>query len=153
MPTDRSFPGRSIATRRAIVDVVRAAVLGSYGVTAIVRDGPIDRLLVALRFRSPGIRIRLDRGLEVDLDLVVAFGLPVAEVARQVDSAVRYAVGRAFDQEVRRLAIHVGGLRYQPASVPPMKAHERLDDASLVAGDDDRTPGAGVDAVAAGERG
>ncbi|HSG85604.1 MAG TPA: Asp23/Gls24 family envelope stress response protein [Candidatus Limnocylindrales bacterium] len=153
MPTDRSVSGRSIATRRAIVDVVRAAVLGSYGVTAVGRDRPVERLLVALRVRSPGIRVRLDRGLEVDLDLVVAFGLPVAEVARQVDSAVRYAVGRAFDQDVRRLTIHVGGLRYQPASVPPVKAHERLGDASSLAGGDGRTPDGTADPVATGERG
>ena len=117
----RSVPGRSMATRRAIVDVIRAAALGSYGVTELARDGRLDRVLVGLRVRRPGIRVRLDRGLEIDLDLVVAFGLPVAEVARQVDSAVRYAIGRTFGHEVRRLTIHVGGLHYQPASVPPTR--------------------------------
>jgi uncharacterized alkaline shock family protein YloU len=119
--TARSAPGRSVATRRALVDVVRAAVLGSYGVTEVARDGRLDRILAGLRLRRPGVRIRLDRGLEIDLDLVVAFGLPVAEVARQVDSAVRYAIRRAFGHEVRRLTIHVGGLHYQPASVPPTR--------------------------------
>lgn len=119
--TARSAPGRSVATRRAVVDVIRAAVLGSYGVTELAHDGRLDRILAGLRLRRPGIRIRLDRGLEIDLDLVVAFGLPVAEVARQVDSAVRYAIRRAFGHEVRRLTIHVGGLHYQPASVPPTR--------------------------------
>ena len=37
--------------------------------------------------------------------------MPVAEVARQVDSAVRYAVRRALDREVDRLVIHIDGLR------------------------------------------
>jgi uncharacterized alkaline shock family protein YloU len=42
-----------------------------------------------------GVRVRLDDGLTIDLDLVVAHGVPIAEVARQVDSAVRYAIRRA----------------------------------------------------------
>jgi uncharacterized alkaline shock family protein YloU len=56
---------------------------------------------------------------EIELDLTVAFGLPVAEVARQVDSAVRYAIRRALDREVDRLTIHVDGLRFQPGGAPP----------------------------------
>ena len=52
-----------------------------------------------------------------------------------------------------RLTIHVGGLRYQPASVPPVKAHERLGDASSLAGGDGRTPDGTADPVATGERG
>jgi uncharacterized alkaline shock family protein YloU len=107
-------------TRRAIVDIVRGAVLGSYGVTG-VDAGLLERILGRLGLREPGIRIRLDRGLEIDLHLTVAYGLPVAEVARQVDSAVRYGIRHSLDRDVRRLAVHVGGLRYQPASVPPTK--------------------------------
>ncbi len=49
--------------------------------------------------------------LAIDLDLLVAHGLPIAEVARQVDSAVRYAIRRALGREVDRLTIHVDGLR------------------------------------------
>jgi uncharacterized alkaline shock family protein YloU len=116
----RPMTGRSLVTRRAIVDIVRGAVLGSYGVTG-VDAGPFERLLGRLGVREPGIGVRLDRGLEIDLHLTVAYGVPVAEVARQVDSAVRYGIRRALDREVRRLAVHVGGLRYQPASVPPTK--------------------------------
>lgn len=117
---DRPMTGRSLVTRRAIVDIVRGAVLGSYGVTG-VDAGPLERMLGRLGLREPGIRVRLDRGLEIDLHLTVAYGVPVAEVARQVDSTVRYALRRALERDVRRLAVHVGGLRYQPASVPPTK--------------------------------
>jgi uncharacterized alkaline shock family protein YloU len=132
---DRPATGRSLVTRRAIVDIVRGAVLGSYGVTG-VDAGLVERLLGRLGFREPGIRVRLDRGLEIDLHLTVAYGVPVAEVARQVDSAVRYGIRRALDREVRRLAVHVGGLRYQPASVPPTKE-------SVAPRSKDATPGNG----------
>ena len=43
-----------------------------------------------------------------------------AEVARQVDSAVRYAVRRATALEVGRLTIHVGGVRFGLDSAPPV---------------------------------
>ena len=49
--------------------------------------------------------------------------MPVAEVARQVDSAVRYALRHALDRDVRRLTIHVDGLRFGPGGAPPSVVH------------------------------
>jgi uncharacterized alkaline shock family protein YloU len=112
------MPGRSLVTRRALVDIVRAATLGSYGVSGVAAS-PLERLLGWLGFRQPGIHVRLDDGVEIELDLTVAYGVPIAEVARQVDSAVRYAIRRALRREVGRLTIHVGGLRFSPGVVPP----------------------------------
>jgi uncharacterized alkaline shock family protein YloU len=114
--------GRSLVTRRAIVDVVRHATLGSYGVTGFA-GGPFARLLDRLDLSRPGLRVHLEDGLDLELDLDVALGVPVAEVARQVDSAIRYAVHRTLDLEVRRLVIHVDGLRVQPAGEPPAVVH------------------------------
>jgi uncharacterized alkaline shock family protein YloU len=116
-------PGRSLVTRRAITDVVRAATLGSYGVTGLA-GGPLARLLARFDLAQPGIVVRFDDGLDIDLDLEVALGVPVAEVARQVDSAVRYALQRAFDLEVHRLVIHIDGLRVQPGGAPPVVVQE-----------------------------
>jgi uncharacterized alkaline shock family protein YloU len=111
--------GRSLASRRALTDLVRAATLGSYGVTGFAGGGPLDRIGEALGLGPRGIRIGLGDELTVDLDLTVAHGLPIAEVARQVDSAVRYTIRRALGREVARLTIHVDGLRAGPfESVP-----------------------------------
>ena len=116
-----STPGRSIVTRRAVVDIVRTATLGSYGVTGF-GGGLVGRLLERLGLAHPGIRVVLSngaaQGISIDLDLTVAFGVPVAEVARQVNSAVRYALRRALAREVDHLAIHIDGLRYQPGHLP-----------------------------------
>ena len=122
MPTHQPT-GRSLVSRRAIVDIVRAATLGSYGVTGFAAN-PIERALAAFGLAQPGIRLQLGDRLTLDLDLTVAYGLPIAEVARQVDSAVRYAVRRSLGREVDRLTIHVDGLRVQPGSAPPRPAHD-----------------------------
>jgi uncharacterized alkaline shock family protein YloU len=120
VPTDPT-PGRSVISRRAITDIVRAATLGSYGVTGFA-GGLLSRVLSALGIRQAGLRVGLRTGLDIRLDLIVAYGLPVAEVARQVDSAVRHAIRRALGREVTHLTIHVDGLRYQPGGPPPASA-------------------------------
>lgn len=114
----RPTPGRSLVTRRALFDIVRTATLGSYGVTGF-SGGFIGRFIHRSGLAQPGLDIRFDDGLEVELDLTVALGVPVAEVARQVDSAVRYAVRRALDREVTRLVIHVAGLHVPPGGAVP----------------------------------
>ena len=111
-------PGRSLVTRRAVVDIVRNATLGSYGVSGF-SAGRLERLAGRLGLAQPGIDVRLEGGLSIRLDLKVAYGVPIAEVARQVDSAVRYGVHRALGCEVEHLAIHVDGLRYKPLVTMP----------------------------------
>ena len=130
MPTNPT-PGRSLVTRRAVVDIVRAATLGSYGVTGF-GGGWIGRLRELLGLGQPGIVVTFgpDEGdgaradLGIDLDLTVAYGLPIAEVARQVDSAVRYSIRNALGRDVTRLTIHVDGLRYQPGDLPAAPHHD-----------------------------
>ena len=115
-----SVPGRSFVTRRAVLDVIRTAVLGSYGVTGFADRNLLGRTLRWVGLRRQAIGLDLDRGIGIDLYVTVAHGLPVAEVARQVESAVRYAVRRAFGRDVIWLVVHVNGLRVLPrdAAVP-----------------------------------
>jgi uncharacterized alkaline shock family protein YloU len=113
---ERSVAGRSIVTRRAIADIVRIAVQGSYGVTGFSDPSFRRRLLRWIGLDRPGIRLNTTGGLNLDLYVTVAVGVPVAEVARQVDSAVRYSLRQTVGAEVTSLSIHVGGLRYQPAA-------------------------------------
>lgn len=124
MPLDE-LPGRALATRRAAADITRAAVLGSYGVAGF-EAGLRERLHAALVGRTPGIRITFREGrLSIRLTLRVTVGLPVAEVARQVDSAVRYAIRRALGLEVDELRIRIGGLEASPGTQPPADPVQR----------------------------
>lgn len=107
MPDD-STPGRVLVTRRAIADIVRNVTLGAYGVTGF-----------AGRVPPRGLRISLRRGLRISLRLNVAHGLPIAEVARQLDSAIRYSIRQALGREVDQLTIKVAHLDAQPLGAPP----------------------------------
>ena len=105
------MPGRGLVTRRAVGDVVRRAAIGSYGVVAVSGPRPWHSVLAWMRRATPGVRVRLGPPLTVDVYLSVARGMPVAEVARNVDSAVRYRVRQALGREIDELAIHVDRLR------------------------------------------
>src|SRR4051794_24454492 len=109
---------RSLVTRRAIRDLVRTAVLSAYGVTGFAGGGPIGRVLARLGLAEPGLRVDVSPELVVDLRLTVSYGLPVAEVARQVESAVRYSVGHALGREPARVSIRIGGLVHQQPTIP-----------------------------------
>ncbi|MEO7665134.1 MAG: Asp23/Gls24 family envelope stress response protein, partial [Candidatus Limnocylindrales bacterium] len=117
--SDEPIPGRALASRRAVMDIVRAATLGSYGVAGFA-GGPIERFTAWLDGHPAGLRVQVsDAHLAIRLDLRVAHGLPVAEVARQVESAIRYAVRRALGREVDALAIRIGGLETVLGTPPP----------------------------------
>jgi uncharacterized alkaline shock family protein YloU len=125
-------PGRSLVTKRAIRDLVRSAVLSSYGVTGFATGGPIGRLLERAGVVHPGIHLEIEPELVVDLRLTAAYGLPIAEVARQVESSVRYTLRHALDREPDRVSIRIGKLVHQhamapaPAPAPPEPATSDL---------------------------
>ncbi len=98
------------------MDLIRTATLGSYGVTGFSDPALVARVLRWARRAPAGIRLQLAPSLEIELWITVAWGLPVAEVARQVDSAVRYSIRRALAREVDALVIHVNRLRVLPAA-------------------------------------
>ncbi len=97
-----------------MVDIVRSATIGSYGVMGFAGGGLAGRVGEWLGRPPRGLRVRFDGALSIELDLVVAHNLPIAEVARQVDSAIRYAIRRALDRDVDPLVIHVAGLQLAP---------------------------------------
>jgi uncharacterized alkaline shock family protein YloU len=111
-------PGRSLVTKRAVRDLVRTAVLSSYGVTGFAGRGPVGRVLGRIGLAHPGIRLEIEPELTVDLRLDVAYGLPIAEVARQVESSVRYTLHHALDREPDRVSIRIGRLVHQHSLAP-----------------------------------
>ncbi len=116
--SERRIPGSARVTRRAVAEIVRAAVLESYGVTGLADADLASRVRRWLGMGSSGVRVDLRDGISVELFVTVAYGVPVAEVVRQVESAVRYALRRALGRELDALVVHVGGLDYRQAVAP-----------------------------------
>ncbi len=116
------LPGRSLVTKRAIRDLVRTSVLAVYGVTGFAGGGPLGRVLARLGIAHPGIHLEIEPELVVDLRLTVAYGLPIAEVARQLESSVRYTLHHALGREPDRVSIRIGRLVHQHG-IPPAADH------------------------------
>jgi uncharacterized alkaline shock family protein YloU len=118
---EHSIGGRALVTRRAMIDIVRGVTLGSYGVVGFAGNWA-DRLLGWIERRPGGLRVSVAGGqLAIRMHLRVAHGLPIAEVARQVDLAVRYAVRTALGREVEHLSIRVAKLELHPGGEPPQR--------------------------------
>ena len=116
---DQAIGGRALVTRRAVIDIVRGVTLGSYGVAGFAGSWA-DRLLGWIEQRPGGLRVSVAGGtLAIRLHLRVAQGLPIAEVARQVDHAVRHAIRVALGREIDRLSIRVAHLELHPGGEPP----------------------------------
>jgi uncharacterized alkaline shock family protein YloU len=116
---DQAIGGRALVTRRAVIDIVRRVTLGSYGVAGFAGNWA-DRVLGWIEQRPGGLRVSVAGGnLAIRLHLRVAHGLPIAEVARQVDLAVRHAIRAALGREVDRLTIRVARLEIHPGGEPP----------------------------------
>ena len=129
---DGSIGGRALVTRRAIIDIVRRVTLGQYGVAGFSGSWA-DRVLGWIENRPGGLRVSVAGGaLTIRLHLRVAQGLPIAEVARQVDLAVRHAIRSALGREVDRLSIRVAHLELRPGGEPPQPpAHTGLGPSDL----------------------
>ena len=117
------IPGRSLVTRRAVRDLVRNAALSVYGVTGLAGGGLLASVLDRLGAPHPGLRLVTGEAFVVELHLSVAYGLPVAEVARQVEASVRYALRQALDREPDRVVIRVDDLRSDIGGSPPPGPH------------------------------
>ena len=117
---DGPIGGRALVTRRAIIDIVRRVTLGQYGVAGFSGNWA-DRVLGWIENRPGGLRVSVSGGaLAIRMHLRVAQGLPIAEVARQVDLAVRHAIRTALGREVDQLSIRVASLDVHPGGEPPV---------------------------------
>ena len=79
---------------------------------------PSGRLLERIGLAHPGLHLEVEPELTIDLRLTVAYGLPIAEVARQVEASVRYSLRHALEREPDRVSIRIGKLRHEHGLAP-----------------------------------
>ena len=114
-PNRRQLPtGKIEVMPRAIATIAARAVGQSFGVVGMaphtLREGVAQVLHQQDAHKGVEVRIVGDE-LEIDLYVIMAYGTRIAEVARNVQENVRYAVERALDQPIARVNVRVQGLR------------------------------------------
>ncbi|HNP70486.1 MAG TPA: Asp23/Gls24 family envelope stress response protein [Kouleothrix sp.] len=114
-PNQRQLPTGTIEVApRAIASIVASSVGQSYGVVGMAphtfREGVAQVLHQRDAHRGVDVRIG-DDWVEIDVYIIVGYGMRIAEVARNVQENVRYAVERALGMPVARVNVRVQGLK------------------------------------------
>ncbi len=106
--------GRIEVSATAIASLASQAVLECYGVVGMATKdlarGIVEILQPASHRRGVGIHINEDC-IVIDLYVVIEYGTRIAEVARNIQSVVKYTVERALGVPVTAVNIHVQDLR------------------------------------------
>ena len=108
--TSLSSPlGRITISTEAVAQIVGHTAAECYGVVGMAGRRPMDKLLARDR---RGIAVRgTDGGLELELHVVVEYGLNLAEVAATVRSRVAYEVVRLTGLRVGAVEVHFQDVR------------------------------------------
>ncbi|MCL4464527.1 MAG: Asp23/Gls24 family envelope stress response protein [Chloroflexi bacterium] len=112
--TRTTVHGKIEVSPQAVSRVASRAALDTYGVVGLTYPHLRDGLVEVLQREShhKGVEIRQQgEQLVVDLYVVVEYGTPISEVARNIASGVKFAVEKALGQTVAQVNINVKGLR------------------------------------------
>ncbi len=87
-----------------------------YGVAGMASQNLQDGLSAALgqRHLARGVRVQTlseEDGLAITVNIIVGYGVNIAEVARNIREKVRYVVGHCTGIPVLRVDVHVRGVK------------------------------------------
>ena len=106
--------GTVTVNEEVLLKVAGYAALECYGIVAMsskrAKDGLVEWL--GRENLSKGVQVRLvDDQLDVDLFIVVEYGISVAEVCKRIVEVVRYKLESMTGVKVRSVNISVEGIR------------------------------------------
>lgn len=114
-PTRHRLPmGKIEVAPRAIATIAASAVGRSYGVVGMAPHTLREGVAQVLRQEDAhkGVEVRIgDDEVTINLYVIMEYGTRIAEVARNVQEHVRYAVEQALGMPVTRVNVRVQGLR------------------------------------------
>lgn len=106
--------GTIYITEDVMLKVVGYAALECYGIVAMSSKRAKDGLVQWLGREnlSKGVQLKLvDDMLDVDLFIIVEYGISIAEVCKTIAQTVRYKLESMTGVKVRRVNISVEGVR------------------------------------------
>jgi uncharacterized alkaline shock family protein YloU len=111
---DRSnLLGNVFISPRAIATIASQSTTESYGVVGLAAKNLAEGLAqVLVKDPSLGVDVRFeDEAVQIDLYIIVEYGVRIKSVATSVQENVRYAVEKAIGLPVTKVNVHIRGLR------------------------------------------
>lgn len=116
--------GRIAISDEVIAGIAGAALAQCEGVAGTVPRGWRQGLagLLGTEGHGRGVEVASTEGggLEITVRIVVAYGVPIPEVAGTVMRRIGEAVRRAVGEDRVRVHVHVAGVRVPPGALPGM---------------------------------
>jgi uncharacterized alkaline shock family protein YloU len=105
--------GNIYVSPRAIATIASQSTIESYGVVGLAAKNLAEGLAqVLVKDPSLGIDVRFeDDSIQIDLFIIVEYGVRIKSVAHSVQENVRYSVEKAIGLPVTHVNVHVRGLR------------------------------------------
>lgn len=99
----------------AIASVAGSAALECYGVVGMssknsIREN-INDLLKKENFAKGVLAKKNREGYEVDIYIIVAYGLKITEIVAEVQKKVKYVLEKTFDIKFKAINVYVQGIK------------------------------------------
>ena len=107
--------GSISVSEEAVASLAGGVITESYGVVGmaskqILKDGWAE--LLKKENYTKGVVVRNGKaGLEIDLYIVVSFGVKISEVVTEAQKKVKYMLEKSLSQEVSQVNVFVQGVR------------------------------------------
>jgi len=110
-PSLASSLGRISISHEAVAHIVGRVAAEAYGVVGMAARNPRERLLTRDRLRQ-GITVgSAEEGVTIELNVIVEYGLNLAEVAATLRNRVRYEVERLTGLRVAEVEVRIQDVR------------------------------------------
>ena len=111
--SEANIRGRIEVSPAAVATIANHAVLNAYGVVGMSSKNLVNGLAHVLRPDSKlGVEVTIkDDEIEIDLFVVMEYGVRIATVARNIMSSVKFSVQKTVGVPVSCVNVHVQGLR------------------------------------------
>ncbi|HCU57659.1 MAG TPA: Asp23/Gls24 family envelope stress response protein [Anaerolineaceae bacterium] len=105
--------GSILIQKEAIASIVRQSTLQSYGVVGLAPKNLIEGIQQLIgKDPNYGVKVEFDHdGLVIDLYIIVEYGTRIKTITSSVVNSVKYNVEKTVGLPVRRINVHVRGLR------------------------------------------
>ncbi len=105
--------GSILIQKEAIASIARQSTLQSYGVVGLAPKNLFESIRQILKKDAKyGVDVDFDHeGLLIDLYIMVEYGTRIKSITNSVVNSVKYNVEKTIGLPVRRINVHVRGLR------------------------------------------